>query len=80
VRLARAGRATTWNVREGDPARAIVDEAEARHADLIVMGTRGLTGFDRLVLGSVARNVLTHAHCSVLVVHPRDQVSQPSTI
>jgi nucleotide-binding universal stress UspA family protein len=31
------------------------------------MGTRGHTGLARLLLGSVARNVLTHAHCSVLV-------------
>ena len=31
------------------------------------MGTRGLTGLRRLVTGSVARSVLTHAHCSVLV-------------
>ena len=32
------------------------------------MGTRGHTGLTRLILGSVARNVLLHAHCSVLVV------------
>jgi nucleotide-binding universal stress UspA family protein len=69
TRLARSGRQTSWEVRDGDPAKVVVDEAQARGADLIVMGTRGLTGFDRLRLGSVARNVLTHAHCSVLVVH-----------
>jgi nucleotide-binding universal stress UspA family protein len=68
-RLTREGRESTWDVREGDPAKVIVDEAQARGADLIVMGTRGLTGLDRLLLGSVARSVLTHAHCSVLVVH-----------
>jgi hypothetical protein len=37
-------------------------------AGIIVVGTRGQTGLRRLVLGSVARNVLLHAPCSVLVV------------
>jgi nucleotide-binding universal stress UspA family protein len=67
-RLGTDGRTVSWSVRTGDPARAIVDEAQARAADLVAMGTHGRTGLDRLVLGSVARNVLTHAHCSVLVV------------
>jgi len=66
--LARHGRATTWTVRTGDPARGIVDEAEHKGADLIALGTHGRTGLDRIVMGSVARNVLTHAHCSVLIV------------
>jgi nucleotide-binding universal stress UspA family protein len=37
--------------------------------DLVVVGTHGRTGLVRLVLGSVARNVLLHAHASVLVLH-----------
>jgi nucleotide-binding universal stress UspA family protein len=45
-----------------------VDEAESRGLDLVVMGTHGRTGLARLRLGSVARNVLTHAHGSVLIV------------
>jgi nucleotide-binding universal stress UspA family protein len=67
-RLGHGGRPVVWGVRAGDPARAIVDEAEARGVDLIALGTHGRTGLDRLVMGSVARNVLTHAHCSVLIV------------
>jgi len=67
-RLGHLGRATTWSVRTGDPARAVVQEAEAKGIDLIALGTHGRTGLDRLVMGSVARNVLTHAHCSVLIV------------
>jgi len=67
-RLSRHGRATTWTVRAGDPARTVVDEAEGKGADLIALGTHGRTGLDRIVMGSVARNVLTHAHCSVLIV------------
>jgi len=55
----------------GDPSREIVRAAEASQADLIVMGTRGRTGFERLLLGSVARKVLQRAHCSVLVIRAR---------
>jgi nucleotide-binding universal stress UspA family protein len=54
--------------REGDAATEILAAASAYGADIIVMGTRGRTGLARLVLGSVARNVLQHANCSVLVV------------
>jgi len=52
----------------GDPADAIVDEAREWGADLIVVGTRGLGGGQRLVLGSVSTKVLHHAPCDVLVV------------
>jgi nucleotide-binding universal stress UspA family protein len=57
-----------FHVRAGDPAHEILAVAEEREADLIITGTRGLGGIDRLLLGSVARNVLTHARCSVLVM------------
>jgi nucleotide-binding universal stress UspA family protein len=46
----------------------IVDHAENRGVDLIVVGTRGKSGFRRLLLGSVASDVVTYAHCPVLVV------------
>lgn len=47
---------------------AIIEYAENEKADLIVMGTRGLGGFRKLLLGSVSSGVLSHAHCSVLIV------------
>ena len=50
------------------PAHAIVDAAEEWQADLIVLGSHGRRGFDRLVLGSVSESVAMHAHCSVEVV------------
>jgi len=54
--------------REGDAATEILAAARVSSADVIVMGTHGRTGLARLVIGSVARNVLHHAACSVLVV------------
>ena len=53
---------------EGDPAGEIVRYARDAGIDLIVMGTHGRTGLDRLLMGSVAEKVLRDASCSVLVV------------
>lgn len=53
---------------EGDPAYEIVAAAKEIGADLIVMGTHGRSGFGRLVLGSVAEQVLRKAPCPVLTV------------
>ena len=66
-RLVAAGLTTEIDVRQGDPAHEIVRAATDWKADLIVMGTRGRTGLERLLLGSVARKVLQHAPCSVLI-------------
>jgi nucleotide-binding universal stress UspA family protein len=57
----------TAEVREGEPSEEIVRSADEFGADLIVVGTRGATGLKRLLLGSVARNVLYRAKCSVLI-------------
>jgi nucleotide-binding universal stress UspA family protein len=46
----------------------IVDYAENMSVDLMVVGTRGRSGFKRLLLGSVASDIVTYAHCPVLVV------------
>jgi nucleotide-binding universal stress UspA family protein len=54
--------------REGDPADAILDVAEERGADLIVVGNKGMTGAKRFLLGSVPNKVSHHAPCSVLIV------------
>lgn len=54
--------------RKGDAAAMIIDEAEKEDADMIVMGTRGLNGAQRWLLGSVSSRVVQHAPCNVLVV------------
>jgi nucleotide-binding universal stress UspA family protein len=71
--LRKAGRAATGELREGDPADQLRRAASDPAGDLIVVGSRGYVGVTRLVMGSVAHAVLTHAHCSVLVVkQPHD--------
>jgi nucleotide-binding universal stress UspA family protein len=50
------------------PARTILSSADLWQSDLIVMGSHGRRGFDRLVMGSVSEAVAMHAHCSVEVV------------
>jgi nucleotide-binding universal stress UspA family protein len=54
--------------RQGDPADAILDIAEERDADLIVVGNKGMTGAKRFLLGSVPNRVSHHAPCSVLII------------
>ena len=66
--LAADGYRVRWSVSRGDAAHEIVAAASALDADLVVLGSRGLTGLARLRLGSVARNVLLHTHSSVLIV------------
>ena len=46
----------------------ILEQATKSNVDLIVIGTRGLTGFKKLLVGSVSSGVVSHAHCSVLIV------------
>jgi nucleotide-binding universal stress UspA family protein len=53
---------------EGDPASEIARYAADANIDVIVIGTHGRTGVDRLVMGSVAERVMREAPCSVLVV------------
>ena len=66
--LRAAGIAVESRVLQGDARETLVEEATRMHADLLVVGSHGRTGIDKLVMGSVASHVVTHAPCSVLVV------------
>jgi nucleotide-binding universal stress UspA family protein len=71
--LRTRGRRVTGELREGEPADQLRRAASDPAGDLIVVGSRGHVGISRLVMGSVAHAVLTHAHCSVMIVkrpHP----------
>jgi nucleotide-binding universal stress UspA family protein len=60
--------------REGYPASVIEDEALHEKADMIVMGSRGMSGLKHLLLGSIAKRVVQKAPCPVLTVnHPDDE-------
>ena len=53
----------------GDPADALLGLADAEHADLIVVGNKGMAGAQRFLLGSVPNKVSHQARCDVLVAH-----------
>jgi len=53
---------------EDRPYRVILNEAETWHADIIVVGSHGRSGFDRVIMGSVSEAVALHAKCSVEVI------------
>jgi len=53
---------------DGDPHKAVIEEAERWHADLVVVGSHGYGGVKRLMLGSVSEAVARHAPCSVEIV------------
>ena len=59
----------THVVREGSPAKVILEVAKEEAVDLIVMGSSGKSGFDRFIMGSVADKVVNSAKCAVLVIH-----------
>jgi nucleotide-binding universal stress UspA family protein len=59
-------------VREGYPATVIEEEAVELDADLIVIGTRGLSGLKHLLLGSIAERVVQKSPCPVLTVKTHD--------
>lgn len=61
-------RGVVRRVAPGDTPEQIVDAAKEVDADLIVMGTRGMTEWKSMLLGGVANKVVHHAHCPVLLV------------
>jgi nucleotide-binding universal stress UspA family protein len=66
--LRAAGFQTDAKVLTGDPRATLIELAETERADLIILGSHGRTGMAKLMMGSVASHVATHAPCSVMVV------------
>jgi nucleotide-binding universal stress UspA family protein len=67
-RAGAAGVRVQEHPREGDAADAILDVAEELGADLIVVGSKGMTGAKRFMLGAVPTKVSHHAPCAVMIV------------
>jgi nucleotide-binding universal stress UspA family protein len=65
---AAGGSVAQTHLRTGEPDREIVDLAEEIGTGLILMGSRGLGGISRALMGSVSDSVVRHAHCPILVV------------
>lgn len=70
-------RRITGHMRVGGPVGAILRTAADIEADVIVVGTHQRKGLKKLMLGSVASNVLQEAHCPVLIAIPKDHSSTP---
>lgn len=67
-KAAKAGvNCTTVHVRDRHPAEGIIDTAETKNCDLIIMSSHGRRGIEKILLGSVAAEVLTHCKLPVLV-------------
>jgi nucleotide-binding universal stress UspA family protein len=66
-----AGLTIEHHLAVGDPADLILTAASSMDADLIILGSRGLNAASRFLIGSTSTKVTTHAHCAVLVVHPK---------
>ncbi len=56
-------------VDSGDPATLLIDAADETDGDVIVVGSKGMTGAKRFILGSVPNKVSHHAPCDVIIVH-----------
>jgi len=66
--LEDAGFHVATAIEEGDPRTKLIDAASEWHADLVMVGSHGRTGLDRLLMGSVSEAIARHAPCSVQIV------------
>lgn len=63
----------TTEILQGVTVDAIVDFAKSKKAEMIIIGTHGSKGIEKLLLGSVAERVVKNAHCPTLVMNPFKQ-------
>ena len=68
-RCEEAGASVETAIARGPPSQAICEDAAESNADLVVMGTRGRSGLDRVLLGSVTERTIRHAPVPVMAVH-----------
>ena len=75
----RGGTVEEAHRRIGRPDEEIIRVAEQIGADTIVVGSRGLGGIRRALMGSVSDSVVRHAHCPVLVARPKERTAGART-
>ena len=73
LKEALPGHKVSGRVVEGDIASSIVDEALTQTVDLIIVGSHGRKGIEKLLVGSVAEKVASHAPCSVEIVKRKNR-------
>ena len=73
--VGRCRKCTTW-VAVGYVVDSIVEYAREQNADLIIIGTHGKRGLEKILLGSVAMRVIKRAHCPTLVLNPYKQLRE----
>ena len=74
----RSGVAVEFHSSVGEQAEALIELAEKLHADLVVVGNRGMSGMKRFVLGSVPNRVSHKCPCSVLIVNTERELHEQS--
>lgn len=70
LKLSGRGTMISGMTRDGPVAETILAVAKETHADIIAMSTHGRTGWQRLIMGSVAEKVIHHSSIPVVVIHP----------
>ncbi len=68
IQAAKSNVPAEITVTQGDPAQVIIELAKTKKYDLIIMGTRGKSALQELLIGSVSQKVMHHASCPVMVV------------
>jgi nucleotide-binding universal stress UspA family protein len=68
----------TQAIEVGDPASVVAAYARKHAADLIVVPSHGYHGIKRMIVGSVAEQIIRHCECAVLVLHRYDSLVRPS--
>jgi len=66
----------TQAIEVGDPASTVAAYAKKHRADLIVIPSHGYHGIKRMIMGSVAEQIIRHCECAVLVLHRSDSLAQ----
>jgi nucleotide-binding universal stress UspA family protein len=74
----RQGVATTVRLLEGAPSRQLIKAAD--HCAMLVVGSHGYRSLTSILLGSVSRSCLRHAHCPVVVIPPEAPVPAPKDL
>ena len=79
LKLRDRGLKANWETDTGHAARIVTEYADRNKVDMIILGTHGRSGFDRMMIGSIAEKVLRSAPCPTMVVNTSNvEVTKPA--